>query len=539
MSILNQYSRYVDLVEILELPDGDDSEIPDIKARLAAVLNALGVAPAPGTFDHSDLDELLDDDHLQYILGDRAQYAALLANVPAVPVGADGLLTGGDVVWTGLLNFLVSAATYRLLGVDYSSVQTALTLSAADATNPRIDVIAVDDTGIAVVIAGTPSATPAIPSVDPETQIALSFILVNALATVPANVTNTNIYLENTEWTSSQVGTHHTLASTSNPFAGTKDIEATAAVANDDVLLVKPAAGTTDLTGFNNLIFYLRFKAVWPNAKSLVVSWLNGSTQIGNAVTVKGGLFNLDAANITTYQQVVIPISAFNALTVVTTLRLRVTGGGAAIGYYLDNISIQAGLVPAPTIPSNIMINRGAYNSAIAYAVNDVVTSSGGMYIALAGSTNVTPGTNAAIWKLLGGAFDTTNPAALGTAAPGTLTIAAHRDHVHSNTVDKLIMTIGADVAVNRATLAGTLTLTTSSKRYQSLDPDGSARNVDLPAEAEGLAFFIANRGNGAEVITVRNDAAGTVDTIDNDEGLSCICDGTAWISAKATLVIV
>jgi hypothetical protein len=492
-----KYSDYVNLVEILEIPDGDDSEILDIKARLAIVLGTL-VASTPGVVSHSDLADLLEDDHLQYILGDRSQYAALLNTVPAVPVGADGLLTGGNVVWTGLLTFLVSAATYRLLGIDYSSIQTALALSAADATNPRIDVIAVNTSGVAVVIAGTPSATPAIPSVNPETQIALSFILVNALATTPANVTNTDIYLENTEWTSSQVGTHHTLASTSNPFAGTKDVEATAAVANDEVKFVKPAAGTTDLTGFNNLVFYLRFKAQWPGGKSLVVSWLNGSTQIGNAITVRGGVFNLDAANITTYQQVVIPISAFNALTAVTSLRLRVTGGGAAIGYYLDNISIQAGLVSAPPLPSNIMINRGAYSSAIAYITNDVVTNNGGLYIALAGSTNVTPGTNTAIWKSLAN-----------------------------------------DVSVNRQTLAGTLTLTGASKRYQNLDPNGSARNVDLPAEADGLAFFIANSGDGAEVITVRNDAAGTIDTIDNAEGLSVISDGTVWISAKSTLVIV
>ena len=118
-----------------------------------------------------------------------------------------------------------------------------------------------------------------------------------------------------------------------------------------------------------------------------------------------------------------------------------------------------------------------------------------------------------------------------GTTLSGTVTSPL--------TIAKIILTEGADVAVNAATLSGTLTLTTSSKRYQSLDPDGSARNVDLPAEAEGLAFFIVNRGNGAEVITVRNDAAGTVDTIDNDEGLSVICDGTRWISAKAALVIV
>jgi len=220
--------------------------------------------------------------------------------------------------------------------------------------------------------------------------------------------------------------------------------------------------------------------------------------------------------------------------------------------------------------------------------------------------------------------LDDTNPAALGTAGPGTSLIAARRDHVHSGsgltatdsdaihdnvsgeivlvtekttpvaadlvliedsassnakkrvqlsnlpapgsdtqvlfndsgklggdggltynkttdtlTIVKAVMSVGADVGIAATTMSGTITLTTSSPRYQSLDPDGSARNVDLPAAAAGLAFFIVNRGNGAEVITVRTSGAATVDTIDNDEGLSVICDGTRWISAKATLVIV
>jgi trimeric autotransporter adhesin len=106
-------------------------------------------------------------------------------------------------------------------------------------------------------------------------------------------------------------------------------------------------------------------------------------------------------------------------------------------------------------------------------------------------------------------------------------------------TVPTLAMSIGADVAIDRVTMAGTLTLTTSSKRYQNLDPDGSARNVDLPTNAAGLAFFIVNSGNGGETITVRNASAATVDTIDNGKGLSVIADGTVWISAKATVVIV
>lgn len=411
-----KYSRYVELVEILELPTGGYAEIADIKTRFATVIGALA-ASVPGSISHGDLANLLTDDHLQYILGDRTIYAHLIdgsSNVlhshpttSVVPVGADGLITGGQVVWNSLLIFTVSPATYRLAGVDYSSVLTALTLGAADATNPRIDVIAVNSSGVAVVIPGVAASSPAPPSVNPQTQIALSFIFVAALATTPTGITNTALYNENTEWTSSQTGANHTLASTNNPHAGTKDIEATSAIATNAVTLTKPAAGTELLTNYNNLIFYLRFKAAWPNAKSLSLAWFNGSTQIGNSVTVKGGLFNLDGANITTYQQVVIPLANFNALTAVTKLVITVVGSGAAIGYYIDDISIQGGVLSI-SIPSHIMIHRGVYNAAISYAIDDVVTTSAGAtYIAVAASVGVTPGTDATKWKQIGdGATD-------------------------------------------------------------------------------------------------------------------------------------
>lgn len=128
-----------------------------------------------------------------------------------------------------------------------------------------------------------------------------------------------------------------------------------------------------------------------------------------------------------------------------------------------------------------------------------------------------------------------------GTLSVDTATYAPTASPTFSGTVTipTLALTIGADVAIDRVTMSGTLTLTTSSKRYQNLDPNGSARNCDLPANAVGLAFFVVNSGTGGEVITVRNAGAATVATLSNNEGLSVIADGTVWISAKATLVIV
>lgn len=86
-------------------------------------------------------------------------------------------------------------------------------------------------------------------------------------------------------------------------------------------------------------------------------------------------------------------------------------------------------------------------------------------------------------------------------------------------------------VAVNTETLAGTRTLTHDDVSHQALDPDGAVRNVDLPAEEEssGLVYVIKNTGVATEVITIRNDAAATVGSIDGTEQAYCWCDGTTW----------
>jgi hypothetical protein len=63
-----------------------------------------------------------------------------------------------------------------------------------------------------------------------------------------------------------------------------------------------------------------------------------------------------------------------------------------------------------------------------------------------------------------------------------------------------------------------------------SFDP-AAARNLDLPAEADnaGVVLFIANTANAAEVITIRDDAAGTVCTPTQAESAMVWCDGVSW----------
>src|SRR6185369_2551992 len=149
----------------------------------------------------------------------------------------------------------VSAAVYLIQGVQYTAASQQVTLDAADATDDRIDVLVLDTTGDFVKITGTPASEPNEPDYDPSTQLKLTFVLVDALATEPADAASDDIYLENTEWTSSTSGTGFNAASTNNPFAGTKDIEGTKGVSGASVLRTRGA--TVAIDNDDTLVLYI------------------------------------------------------------------------------------------------------------------------------------------------------------------------------------------------------------------------------------------------------------------------------------------
>ena len=88
-------------------------------------------------------------------------------------------------------------------------------------------------------------------------------------------------------------------------------------------------------------------------------------------------------------------------------------------------------------------------------------------------------------------------------------------------------ITTAADNA-NTETLADNLVLDDDDLPIQFLDAGGSARNITLPAEATtNHEFFIVN--TGGETLTVLNDAAGGIDTVETGETKLFISDGTTW----------
>jgi hypothetical protein len=63
-----------------------------------------------------------------------------------------------------------------------------------------------------------------------------------------------------------------------------------------------------------------------------------------------------------------------------------------------------------------------------------------------------------------------------------------------------------------------------------SVDPNGGAQVLTLPAEANFTGMiYISNAADAAEAVTVKDDAAATIITLDQAQSGIVVCDGTAW----------
>lgn len=301
------------------------------------ILDASLAAYAPGTMPTLVSNAQIVDFRTQWPGG---------SPVANAPVTTNGLVSGGGVVWKGGLNFTISAATYYIGGVLYNSAQTDVTLATADPANPRIDEFYVNSSSLAGVITGTPSATPSTPSVDVTTQIALGSALIPANATAPSGVSTTPVYRDNADWTCSVSDPSWNCASTNAPLSGTLNIVGKSwlgSTPTNDVQLVGPGVS---LSNYTSLTFYLKNDlGSWPKGSSLLIWFQNGTSMVGQLVSLSNGAYGLNTGN-SAYQQIVIPTSAFGTgSSTVTSLLIEGNWNrNQSIQVDLDEIYLQAGL---------------------------------------------------------------------------------------------------------------------------------------------------------------------------------------------------
>ena len=368
--------KLTDKPEITELADGDFVYVVDVSDTTE---DAAGSSKKiqKSNLGLSSFLTLSDVDETTYI-GKEGQFPFVSINQgvdPAVRAikfqsiptyqdlfGANAVVKGGVTNRTGSLVFEIFASIFIIDNNPYSQlVSGTVTLATGDATNPRIDLFVVqattDDPPVfsIEVVEGTPSATPAKPTIDPLTQAEITFATIPALATTIAAVTTEAVYDEDTgeptEWDATIIPVGTDMASTVLPKVGT-------------VSILLPAYSTevlefTKLTAFDynaeaNLVFYMKIvSGLTPKAK-LQFKLKNGSdfylfTKAINGLSNYG--FSISNAD---WQLVTIPLREFTASsrTITSYDELEITFGNTPI-IGLDWIGVQQGINTNPNIVGN------------------------------------------------------------------------------------------------------------------------------------------------------------------------------------------
>jgi len=226
----------------------------------------------------------------------------------------------GEIVWTSGLTFLTSDLEYFINDEAFTTSSTTVTLEAADASLPRIDLITADVNGVISTISGTPAATPKEPLIeDPTQKVKLTEVRLEALAVVPTGITKTLMYDEDAgtgggEWdvtpTVGSTGVFD-LNSTADPNTGLVSIALLSSSPTGDSLSFSPGT-TEDIADFTTLHFYIKTTAAFTSSSKIQVSFYNGSTEISSKVTVSPGAYSFAGNNVSSYQSIILPKDDFD-----------------------------------------------------------------------------------------------------------------------------------------------------------------------------------------------------------------------------------
>jgi hypothetical protein len=259
-----------------------------------------------------------------------------------------GYLVWGNAIYNGNLDFDVTACQVVIDEEPHVTQGGTVTLAAADVTNDRWDLIVADvSTSAPAVVTGTPAATALKPELDPETQVLITEILVPANASAP-DIEVTNLYLNNTEWTTAGSATVDFDSPGDlplGPFEGAKCIEFTNAQREDYLTLT---TGTEVHIGdLDMLEMQVLCTAEWPANKYLRAAWYRGNARVSNWVKLTDYPSDdvFDSSNTESWQAVALSGSDFKYTDqYCDSLRIEVRGlGGGGLSFFLDRIRAHKG----------------------------------------------------------------------------------------------------------------------------------------------------------------------------------------------------
>lgn len=256
-------------------------------------------------------------------------------------LGCYTLIRGGICTWSGTgLQIDVSPADYIINCKTYHSPQTQVTLAASNPTLNRVDNVVGDTLGHVVILTGIPAAPAVLPQPDVASQLAFTSVNVNANATIPSGVTQTIIYDENTEWTSSYAGTGTVnFNSTTNPFHLVKNALVSSGASG---VLSWLNGSLVNTSSYTSLKIYVRMSTAVAGSLPAFGVYLDNGTSISNTVSMQD--YGLDISVYNAYQIVTIPMSAFTGITTLNRINIKLITNSIV---NIDYVQLQGG-IPTP-----------------------------------------------------------------------------------------------------------------------------------------------------------------------------------------------
>ena len=277
-------------------------------------------------------------------------------------------------VWSGVgLIFDVIYPNYYINGVLYNGATTTITLSPSDTSYDRLDIIAVDSTGV-IKVTGTPATNPLIPTIDLSTQIEITTVLINANATIPSNVIDKPVYKENIEFaTYSNNGTVN--FNGTSAFQGVKCIDCGAF--NNTQYLRFTDSVLNQTTDSATIKFNVYLKSAFTTTTGFYINFYNGAILSSSLVQITDKKYNFSKSVTGSWQTVIVPLSAFTFReSQFDTVKIGFLGSNS-VGFKIDNIILSKGTdspTPLQNTITTIVTDSGVVNST---TNDDTITFTG------------------------------------------------------------------------------------------------------------------------------------------------------------------
>lgn len=173
-----------------------------IKSDLASTAtgkgaSTVGIEDAAGLFTATQVEAALAElyNKIENDTTSGSEAAEQSANLRTKELESVGVKFGGEVApQTGMVLDVPAAIVYNAEGERFETTAGTVTIGAADATNPRIDVVYVDALGVVQVAQGVAGATPSVPTL-PAGAVKLAEVSVPANATEITEVADKRVFV--------------------------------------------------------------------------------------------------------------------------------------------------------------------------------------------------------------------------------------------------------------------------------------------------------------------------------------------------------